>query len=101
MPEDVTVTVDKDGLNGLLARDGAVAADLLRRAVQVTTAAKRLCPVDTGRLRDSIVYGLVEEGAGLYALVGSDVEYAIYQELGTSRMAAHPYLRPALAAAGR
>lgn len=28
-------------------------------------------------------------------VVGSSVEYAIYQELGTSKMSAQPYLRPA------
>lgn len=34
-------------------------------------------------------------------VVGSDVEYAAYVEFGTSKMAAQPYLRPALEEARR
>lgn len=77
----------------------AVAKDLARRALKVDAAAKQLCPVDTGRLRSSITWKLSVDARGLYALIGSDVEYAIFQELGTRHSAAHPYLRPALAAA--
>lgn len=29
-------------------------------------------------------------------VVGTNVEYAVYQEFGTSKMAAQPYLRPAV-----
>lgn len=29
-------------------------------------------------------------------IVGTDVEYAVYVEFGTSRMAAQPYMRPAV-----
>lgn len=83
-------------LNGL---DSGVAKDLLRRAIQVEGAAKRLCPVDTGRLRSSISHELDHEGGQLVAYVGSNVHYAIYQELGTRHMRAQPFLRPALRAA--
>lgn len=85
-------------LNELLAgKDGPVAKLLLQQAIKVETAAKRLAPVDTGRLRSSITHQLGSDGEGLYAQVGSDVEYAIFQELGTRYMDAHPYLRPAAA----
>lgn len=53
--------------------------------------AKQECPVDTGRLRNSITHAV--EGDAVY--IGTNVEYAPYVELGTSRMAARPYLRPA------
>lgn len=53
--------------------------------------AKELCPVDTGRLRNSISHAT--EGDAVY--IGTNVEYAPYVELGTSRMAARPFLRPA------
>lgn len=43
--------------------------------------AKRLCPVDTGNLRNSITHE-VEEHAGT-AYIGTNVEYAPYVELGT------------------
>lgn len=78
--------------------DGEVAKDLQRRALQVDGAAKRLCPVDTGRLRSSITNEIGQDGGGLVALIGTNVEYAPYVELGTSKMAAQPFLLPALEA---
>ena len=44
--------------------------------------AKIGAPVDTGRLRNSIMHQMEDE---LTVAIGSDVEYAVYQELGTSR----------------
>lgn len=55
--------------------------------------AKRACPVDTGNLRNSITH---EADAGDNAVyIGTNVEYAPYVELGTSRQKAQPFLRPA------
>lgn len=56
------------------------------------TYAKRLCPVDTGRLRNSITHQQYDDHT---EVVGTNVEYAPYVELGTSRMGAKPFLRPA------
>lgn len=53
--------------------------------------AKELCPVDTGRLRNSISH--MQYGEDEY--IGSNVEYAPYVELGTHKMKARPFLRPA------
>lgn len=55
--------------------------------------AKRDCPVDTGRLRNSITNAVRTGEQSVY--IGSNVEYAAYVELGTSRMKARPYLKPA------
>lgn len=55
--------------------------------------AKRLCPVDTGRLRNSITHTVDIKGEAAY--IGTNVEYAPYVELGTSRQKAQPYLKPA------
>lgn len=55
--------------------------------------AKRACPVDTGRLRNSITHAVESAEDSVY--VGTDVEYAPYVELGTRRTAAQPFLRPA------
>lgn len=85
-----------DELRRLLASD-QVAKVLTAKALRVEAIAKRLCPVDTGRLRASITSEVGKDSDGLYAVVGSDVEYAGYVEFGTSRNAAQPYLRPALA----
>ena len=56
--------------------------------------AKMKCPVDTGNLRNSITHTVgVEEQA---AYIGTNVEYAAYVEMGTSKMKAQPYLKPAV-----
>lgn len=53
--------------------------------------AKRLCPVDTGRLRNSITHTTDDEAA----YIGTNVEYAVYVEMGTVNTPAQPYLKPA------
>lgn len=56
---------------------GAVASDLLRRGQRVESEAKRLCPVDTGRLRSSITTELLRTGGGrLTVRIGTNVKYA-------------------------
>lgn len=47
--------------------------------------AKRLAPVDTGNLRNSITHQ-VDDGEGA-VYIGSNVEYATYVELGTGKYA--------------
>lgn len=49
-------------------------------------------PVDTGRLRSSITHATDETSA----YIGTNVEYAKYVELGTSKQKPQPYLRPAV-----
>lgn len=56
--------------------------------------AKQRAPVDTGRLRASIQYQNVGPAE---CTVGTNVEYAGYVELGTSRQSPQPYLFPAFA----
>lgn len=58
----------------------------------VEADAKAMCPVDTGELRKSIT----SEVLGTTGVVGTNKEYAMYVELGTYKMAAQPYLVPAL-----
>lgn len=74
------------------SENGPVGKDLLRRVIQGETGSKRLCPVDTGRLRASITHGLGSDSKGLFGRWGSDVEYAPYVEFS-----AQAYLRPVLA----
>ncbi len=64
---------------------------LVVSALAVEGDAKKLAPVDTGRLGASITHRL---GDG-FAEVGLNTEYAPYQEFGTSNMPAHPFLTPA------
>ena len=52
-------------------------------------------PVDTGALRNSIPAESHMSGSAKYT-IQDGVEYGVYQELGTSRMAAQPFLVPAI-----
>ncbi len=52
--------------------------------------------VDIGLLRASITHEVTREAGEIIGRVGTHVEYAPYLEFGTSRMAARPFLRPAL-----
>lgn len=74
-----------------------------RAGLAVETSARRKAPVRTGRLKRNIVStvynGYAKDASSTYAEIGVDlnvVPYAWYQEAGTSRMQAHPYLRSAL-----
>jgi len=59
---------------------------------QIVDAAKRIVPIDTGDLHDSI--HAETTGEGMYVV--ADSEHAVFVEQGTSKMPAQPYLRPAL-----
>lgn len=88
-----------EGLDDALAMlDNTVRADALRdglraAALFVEGQAKIKAPVDTGFLRNSIQ---VVSVTSWEAVVAAAAEYAIYQEMGTRFMPAHPFMRPAL-----
>lgn len=97
---EARLVFNPDGLRELLqSENGYIAKDLARRGNKVSNQAKRLCPVDTGRLRSSITMVLGQDGDGLFAMVGTNVDYAEYVEFGTSTQRPQPFLRPALKAA--
>ncbi len=87
----------------------AVGRDLARRAVAVESAAKIAAShsrpsvrgsgpaVQTGRLRSSISWRLGEDALGLYADVGTNVEYAHWLD-GPDNVYDRPFLTTALAA---
>lgn len=72
----------------------AIKIEMAKTAEIVKNDAKRLCAVDTGRLRSSISAEQVS-GNDFHYKVGSNVEYTSYVEFGTSRMGPQPFLRPA------
>lgn len=55
--------------------------------------AKKKCPVDTGRLRNSITHAVSEAETCVY--IGTNVYYAPYVEMGTVNTKAQPFLKPA------
>jgi len=107
------------------AREGAeqaLKAAIVQTMIRVRAEAVQLAPFDLGQLRNSIMWrkgwttdafgfpredGFNDAGAGkqatqkitspsgLEGFVGTAVEYAPYQEFGTRRQKAQPYMRPA------
>jgi HK97 gp10 family phage protein len=51
--------------------------------------------VQTGRLRASITHRVSPDGPKVVGEVGTNVEYGLYLEYGTSRMYPHPFMGPA------
>ncbi|WP_195984073.1 HK97-gp10 family putative phage morphogenesis protein [Clostridium sp. D33t1_170424_F3] len=96
--------------NSKLQVDIAVERGVRKAGLHVEGDAKRLCPVDTGRLRSSIATHGEYEGSNFVAEVGTTVGYAPFVEFGTGQRGdpevphrqdwmgqpPHPYLRPAL-----
>ncbi len=71
--------------------------DNMEKAVLlVELDAKRMAPVDTGRLQQSITHEIEKKPKEIIGRVGTNVEYAVYVEYGTSVMSAQPFLRPSL-----
>lgn len=73
----------------------AVDAELRRSAKRVEKQARLNAPVDTGWLRSQIY---TEQKKILHHRVISPALYSVYLELGTRKMAAQPFLDPALRA---
>ena len=110
----------------LIAHDDEVleALELAKSAALEAIGAKAagyafmLSPADTGRLRNSLTWATKETEGRTFSYsddegvqysyeigngvekdsvyVGTNVEYAIYQEMGTSKIDAQPYLKPAV-----
>ncbi|MCP3683116.1 MAG: hypothetical protein GY861_10535 [bacterium] len=105
------------GTNILDVLDKATIESTLEVAINAAAQAKALAPVDKGRGRNSIMWKTKTEEGGLNdsagekapykvdeiprsdkeAIVGFNLLYMIYQELGTKYMAPQPFLRPSMA----
>lgn len=71
-------------LNLLASPNGPVYNDIKRRANRVQNTARRLCPADTGRLRQSISLEMGTVGQDVVARVGTNLEYGLYIHEGTA-----------------
>lgn len=91
----VSVRLDNRAIAAqLTGPNGAVARDLLRRGQRVQNAARRLAPVDEGRLRASITTEVRGSGPSLTVRVGSNLKYAVYVHEGTGIYAGRGYIYP-------
>lgn len=86
----VNLQINQRAVRALLVDpDGPVGQELLRRGRNVAYFARRYAPVDTGRLRASITTELVTYAGSLAAIVGTNVNYAMYQHEGTGIYGPH------------
>jgi hypothetical protein len=80
----VRVVVDRAGIAALMSPTGQVGRAAARAAGRVRDRAKENAPVDNGLLRNSIVSELAEQRpTSVTWRVGTNVEYGLYQEVGT------------------
>ncbi len=89
-----TVTIESHIDEAIQAKDEAIARALETIGLVAERYAKEYAPVDTGRLRNSISHEAVPEEETVH--IGTNVEYAPYQELGTRFQPGTPFLRPAI-----
>lgn len=92
MAGDVSVRQDntEQVIDGI---ESAIGVALEKIGLLAENYAEKKCPVDTGNLRGSITHEVDAGDNAVY--IGTDVEYAPYVELGTSRQKAQPFLGPA------
>lgn len=93
MPFSVAFVVDVRGLERIIDNLETVPEVLENYAGLMAEKAAQDAPVDTGALRGSIEYEMIDENT---ARIHDGVEYGIFQELGTSKMAAQPFFIPAI-----
>lgn len=91
---DFDIKIECDNLDRLAGE----AADRVKQVVAATAfnieaTAKVYCPVDTGRLRNSISTRFTESGYG--AEIAPHTDYAVFVEFGTRFMRPQPYMYPA------
>jgi len=98
MSYTVSIHVDKKTLENIIANFDSNLADIGEKVGrELEGYAKGFAPVDTGLLRSSIHQE--RPGGDILAQIavfGDECEYAIYQELGTYKMAAQPFMTPSI-----
>lgn len=89
------VTINSAGLAAVLAAARDYRDQLTE---EIADDSRRYVPILSGDLRASIRTDLggPEVAVIWYGDVAADVDYHLYQEFGTSRMDAQPYIRPAV-----
>lgn len=72
----------------------AIGRSLEAIGIEAESDAAYLCPVDTGRLRNSITHTI--DGDDQTAVIGTNVEYALYVHEGTHNRPGQPFLTDAV-----
>jgi HK97 gp10 family phage protein len=86
----------KNSIPELLATaDAARHRAVSEATTKIVEQSQSTVAVDTGKLKGSVNEKIVDSSESTIGTVSYNTDYAIYVELGTSRMAAQPYLHPA------
>ena len=94
MSYSVAIYIDTKELERIAGNLETNADEIIRGiAFEAEGYAKGYAPYDTGALMSSI--HTINMG-NAWRRIQPEVHYAIYQELGTWKMAAHPFLTPAI-----
>lgn len=96
MPNANVIFDDGELADLLQGPDGPVYKMILKTTLRIEALAKMKCPVDTGRLRNSIQHQIALDNGEITGRVGTNVEYAPYVEFGTRYWSGKPFLIPAL-----
>jgi HK97 gp10 family phage protein len=72
----------------------AIARGLEAVGIEAESDAAAICPVDTGRLRNSITHTIDDSGKS--AIIGTNVEYALYVHEGVHGRKGQPFLTNAV-----
>ena len=97
MPVNVGgVVIDTEVLDKITEEMRPNAAEVVNTyGLLMATDAAKGAPVDTSALRNSILSESAMSGE-LTFILQDGVEYGVFQEFGTSRMAANPFMTPAV-----
>ena len=79
----------------LASVDAARQRAVTEAATKIVQQSQSDVAVDTGKLKGSVKQVIANSNNSTTGTVSYNTNYAIYVELGTSRMAAQPYLHPA------
>ena len=88
---EISITNNSDAFLNELKRRIPVALEAVGGEAEGDV--KLRTPVDTGRLRNSITHMMEGDDT---VVIGTNVEYAAYVEMGTRKMDAQPYLKPGI-----
>ena len=89
-----SMSSDTSELEKIIANCDSMPPEIVREfGMEAEALAKGYAPFDTGALYNSLQSFMVGKAV---ARIQSDANYDIYQELGTYKMAAHPFLTPSI-----
>lgn len=91
----IQVTVKSDFMQAIASAEAGRTAAVTKATNAMRVKSQKIVPVDTGDLKRSVKVDFDQAPGITSAEVSYNTHYAVFVELGTSKMAAQPYLLPA------